>query len=451
VHDPACDDFRRTDAERRSLADRPVSRRRLLQLGVGATLSIYAARAAPLREAMQAAEASAAAAPRAPVLVSVFVPGGLDLLDTVVPVGDYGRYADLRPGLKVAAPLELAGTGVGLHPSLGSGLGGGLKGLFDRGRLGLLPGIDYADPDLSHFNSRHFWEAGMVTLRDSPGWLGRWVDRHGGADNPFQGLSLSGALSPLLRGTRAPVAAVSSPADAQAWIPGVYGEWQDRYLQSYLRLAGGRPRGAGPAAVAAAARQSRRVADALLPYAGDGDGPDPLAPPVAYPPTSDRDGGLAARLQVLAGLLAQPLGIRVATVEADGDFDTHDDQRASLTRDLGSLSGALSAFQADLEARGVADRVLTLVWTEFGRRPQENGSSGTDHGAGGIGFVLGTRVKPGLLTPYPDLRAFDREDNLRVTADFRAVYAGLLEGWLGTGADEVLPDAERVGRVAVTA
>ena len=74
-----------------------------------------------------------------------------------------------------------------------------MKGLFDRGRLGLLPGIDYADPDLSHFNSRHFWEAGMVTLRDSPGWLGRWVDRHGGADNPFQGLSLSGELSPLLR------------------------------------------------------------------------------------------------------------------------------------------------------------------------------------------------------------------------------------------------------------
>ena len=241
MHDPACDDFHRTDAQRRSLADRPVSRRRLLQLGLGATLSVYAARTAPLRDALQAAEAAAASTPQAPVLVTVFVPGGLDLLDTVVPVADYGRYADLRPGLKVAAPLELAGTGVGLHPSLGTGLGGGLKGLFDRGRLGLLPGIDYADPDLSHFNSRHFWEAGMVTLRDGPGWLGRWVDRHGGADNPFQGLSLSGELSPLLRGTRAPVAAVSSPADAQGWIPGVWDEWSDRYLRSYVRLASGRP------------------------------------------------------------------------------------------------------------------------------------------------------------------------------------------------------------------
>lgn len=450
MHDPACDDFRRTDAQRRSLAGRPISRRRLLQLGLGATLSVYGARAAPLRRALEAAEAQAGGAPAAPVLVSVFVPGGVDLLDTLVPVADYSRYADLRPGLKVDAPLALGGTGLALHPSLGQGLNGGLKGLFDAGRVGVLPGIDYADPDLSHFNSRHFWETGLLTLKDAPGWLGRWVDRHGTADNPFQGLSLSGQLSPLLRGTRAPVAAVSSPADAQSWIPGVWGEWEERYLAAYGRLAARRPRAAGPAAVFAAARQSRQVADALRPLVKDEDtGADPLAPPVPYPSDGERGGGLAERLSVLAGLLAQPLGIRVATVDADGDFDTHDDQRATLTRDLGALSAALSSFQADLEARGVADRVLTLVWTEFGRRAQENASGGTDHGAGGVAFVLGTRARPGILTPYPDLRAFDEHDNLKVTADFRAVYAGLLEGWLGTGADEVLPDARRVGRVAV--
>jgi uncharacterized protein (DUF1501 family) len=111
----------------------------------------------------------------------------------------------------------------------------------------------------------------------------------------------------------------------------------------------------------------------------------------------------------------------------------------------------LSAFQADLEARGIADRVLTLVWTEFGRRPQENSSAGTDHGAGGIAWVMGARARGGLLTPNPDLNAFDDEDNLRVTVDFRAVYAGLLEQWLQTGADEVLPDAGRVGRVQLVA
>src|SRR6478609_2128172 len=130
-----CDDFSRTDAERRSRLEAPISRRRLLQAGLGATISLYAARAMPLTRAFEAAEASAQAAPNAPVLVNVFVPGGLDLLDTLVP-GD----AYLRPALKVAQPIALPGTGFGVHPALGEGLNGGLKGLFDRGRLGFIPG-----------------------------------------------------------------------------------------------------------------------------------------------------------------------------------------------------------------------------------------------------------------------------------------------------------------------
>ena len=121
------------------------------------------------------------------MLVNVFVPGGLDLLDTLVPGDAYARYADLRPALKVAQPVALAGTGFGVHPALGEGLNGGLKGLFDRGHLGFIPGIDYANPDLSHFNSRHFWETGLISINPAPGWLARWTDRHGGADNPLPG------------------------------------------------------------------------------------------------------------------------------------------------------------------------------------------------------------------------------------------------------------------------
>jgi uncharacterized protein (DUF1501 family) len=448
-----CDDFTRTDADRRSRLDRPLSRRTLLQAGLGATISLYAARALPLSRAFEAAEASAQAAPNAPVLVNVFVPGGLDLLDTLVPTGAYGRYADLRPALKVAQPIDI-GSGFGVHPAMGEGLDGGLKGLFDRGRLGFIPGIDYANPDLSHFNSRHFWETGLISLNPAPGWLARWTDRHGGPENPFQALSMDAGLSPLLRGSRNPVAAVQSPDDAQSWVPGVWGEWQDRMMEHYSAIAAQRPRAAGPASVFAAARQSQYVARTLKPYVKDPKThADPLAPPVQYPAGENGEGtnGFAENLRYLAALLTLPLGIRVATVDAPGDFDTHDDQAATLVKDLAQLSQGLSAFQADLEARGVADRVLTLVWTEFGRRPEENSSGGTDHGAGGIAWVMGTRARGGLLTAYPDLNAFDREDNLKVTVDFRAVYAGLLEQGLGTGADEVLPDAARVGRVQVVA
>ena len=367
-----CDDFSRTDAERRSRLEAPISRRRLLQAGLGATISLYAARAMPLTRAFEAAEASAQAAPNAPVLVNVFVPGGLDLLDTLVPGDAYARYADLRPALKVAQPIALAGTGFGMHPALGEGLNGGLKGLFDRGHLGFIPGIDYANPDLSHFNSRHFWETGLISINPAPGWLARWTDRHGGADNPFQALSMDAGLSPLLRGSHNPVAAVQSPDDAQSWVPGVWGEWQDRMMEHYAAIAAQRPHGSGAAAVFAAARQSQLVARTLKPYVKDPKtGADPLAPPVAYPGGENGEGtnGFAENLRYLAGLLALPLGIRVATVDAPGDFDTHDDQAATLVRDLAQLSQGLSAFQADLEARGVADRVLTLVWTEFGRRP----------------------------------------------------------------------------------
>ena len=105
--------------------------------------------------------------------------------------------------------------------------------------------------------------------------------------------------------------------------------------------------------------------------------------------------------------------------------------------------------QADLEARGVADRVLTFVWSEFGRRPQANDSKGTDHGAGGIAWVQGTQARPGVLTDFPDLSRLDREDNLAVTVDFRRVYCSLLEDWLGTDAAEVIPNAASFGRLAV--
>src|SRR5215207_2885027 len=318
-----CDDFSRTDAQRRSALTQPISRRRLLQAGLGATISLYAAKAMPLGRALEAGEASAAAAPNAPVLVNVFVPGGLDLLDTLVPTAAYGRYADLRPAIKVAEPLALGSTGFGVHPAMAQGLNGGLKGLFERGRLGFIPGIDYANPDLSHFNSRHFWETGVVSLKPAPGWMARWVDRHGGADNPFQGLSMEAGLSPLLRGSGNPVAAVQSPDDAQSWVPGVWGEWQDRMMEHYSAIAARRPKAPGPAAVFAAARQSQFVARTLKPYVKDSKTDvDPLAAPVAYPGGENGEGtnGFAENLRYLAAMLTLPLGVRVATVEAPGDF-----------------------------------------------------------------------------------------------------------------------------------
>jgi len=440
-----CDDFRQTAGATRErwLAPR-LTRRQALAGALGGTLAIWAEQALPFARVLEAAEAQAAAAPAAPVLVSVFLPGGCDLLDTLVPVGQYGRYADLRPGTRIASPALLGGTAFGLHPALTQGLNGGVKGLFDAGKLGFLPGIDYANPDLSHFHSRHFWETGLVTERAAPGWLGRWLDRHGSRENPLQGLTLGSTLSPVLATARAPVAALESPSDVGLEIWGLDKVVRREMHGAWERLAAGSGRAPGPAAVHDAARLAKRVGDRLAPYA-EHDGVDPLAPPVAYP----RDDALGERLSRLAALIAQPLGVRLAAVEADGQFDTHDSQPEDLAAALSSVSQSLAAFQADLEARGVADRVLTLVWSEFGRRPEGNESQGSDHGAGGIAWVQGTRAASGILTDYPSLGALDREDNLRVTVDFRKVYASLIEGWLRTDANEVIPRASAYGRLAL--
>lgn len=443
-----CDDFRQTSAAARDRwlgGGLPLTRRQVVGAGLGGALAIWAQRAIPISTALDAAAAQAASAPDAPVLVTVFLPGGADLLDTLVPVGQYGRYADLRPGTKVGDPPLLGATGLAVNPALAEGIGGGIKGLFDAGKVGFLPGIDYANPDLSHFHSRHFWETGLVTDRAAPGWLGRWLDRHGSDENPLQGLTLGSALSPVLATASAPVAALESPGDVGLEIWGMEEKLRGKMLGAWQELARGGDRRSGPAAVREAALLAKRVGDRLAPYA-ERDGVDPLRGTVAYPEDDD----FGTRLSRLAALIAQPLGVRVAAVQADGEFDTHDNQPQDLGRALRSVSQSLSAFQADLEARGVADRVITLVWSEFGRRPKGNESAGTDHGAGGVAWVQGTRAAPGILTDYPSLTELDRDDNLRVTVDFRKVYASLIESWLHTDPDEVIPRSGAYGRLALT-
>ena len=407
--------LRRLLPDRRRAA-RPASTRRRCWARARRRPRVYAALAMPLAARRGGGGGRRRRAPRADPRLASSCPAACDLLDTP----SRPRLRPLRrpaPASKVAAPLELGRHRLGAHPALGEGSAAALKGLFDARRLGLLPGIDYADPDLSHFNSRHFWETGIVTDADRPGWLGRWVDRHGGADNPFQGVSVAASSRRCCaaRARRWP----RSPRPATPGGSRASGTSGPTATAADVRLASARPAAAGPAAVRPPPGRAAggRRAEALR--QGRRHGPDPLAPPVAYPATGDRGGGWpsACRRSPACWRSRSASASRRWRPTATSTPTTTSGPRSP--RDLGHLSGALSAFQADLEARGVADRVLTLVWTEFGRRPQENGSSGTDHGAGGIGFVLGTRVRGGLLTPYPTCAAFDRDDNLKVTADFR--------------------------------
>jgi uncharacterized protein (DUF1501 family) len=195
---------------------------------------------------------------------------------------------------------------------------------------------------------------------------------------------------------------------------------------------------------AKAAAQSDRLRRQLAPFAANsGHG---YGSPVAYPAGDD---GFPRQLAGLAAMLATNLPLRCVAITAPGEYDTHSDQPQALAEGLDLTARSLLAFQRDLEARGIADRVLTLVWSEFGRRAEENGSDGTDHGAAGSAFLIGTRVRGQMIGEFPGVKNLDRDGNLKPTADFRALYCGLLEQWLGADASGVIPNARSFARPAL--
>jgi uncharacterized protein (DUF1501 family) len=420
-----------------------LSRRSFLMRGGALALAVYGGSRMLGLDALQAGVAQAAVGGPGPVLVSVFLEGGIDSLSVLAPVGD-PLYRKLRP--KLALPDDgLTGfrgdDRLAWHPSAA-----GIAQLYGEGKVAVMPAVGYDHPDQSHFTSRHFWEVGATDANSRTGWLGRYLDHVGTPDNPLQGLSLDGGLAPALASARVPVASVAGPDDYGFWARNVWGDVEDRMLTAIGELgdahAGARDGAMAQAANAAA--QSSRLRQQLAPFAQK----NAIVTPVDYPRSDD---DFPTRLKALAGLLAAGLPIRCVALSAAGEYDTHDDQAKDLADGLKLTADSLLAFQRDLEARGLADRVVIHVWSEFGRRAEENGSDGTDHGAAGVGFVIGSRVKGGLIGEFPGLEHLDSDGNLRATSDFRGLYCALLEQWFGADAAAVVPGAARFQRPSVIA
>ena len=418
-----------------------LSRRSFLMRGGAVALAVYGGSRLLGIDALQAGVAQAADAGTGPVIVSVFLEGGIDGLSVLAPVGD-PAYRRLRPKLALPeAGLTSFGADERLvwHPSAA-----GLAMLFNEGKVAVLPAVGYDHPDQSHFTSRHFWEVGATDPRARTGWLGRYLDQVGTRENPLQGLSLDGSLAPALASAHVPVAALAGPGDYGFWARNVWGEVEDRMLAA-IGEVGDAHAGTGDNAMGQAANASSQAAKLraqLAPFAENG----AIVAPVAYPDSKE---DFPVRLQALAGLLGAGLPIRCVAISAAGEYDTHDDQADDLASGLKLTADSLLAFQRDLEARGLADRVITHVWSEFGRRAEENGSGGTDHGAAGVGFVIGTRVNGGLIGEFPGLDQLDSDGNLRASSDFRALYCSLLEQWLGADAAAVVPGAASFQRLRV--
>lgn len=417
-----------------------LSRRTFVARTAGMMLSVYGASKLPLRAFEEGIANAATAAPNAPVLVTVFLSGGVDALSQMFPAGD-PLYAQYRPTLKLDPKTSTAFTEdprLYWHPSLAP-----IAQLHAEGKVSVMPSVGYNHPDQSHFTSRHYWEVGAVDPSQLTGWLGRFLDVAGAADNPLQGLALDSRLSPALASAKVPVAAIDA-TDAYTFdTPGVNDVVARRVLESLGSLA--IPATGEPALAQAstAVRRSAELRAQLESFNTSGQ----FSLPASYPKLNS---AFPKRLAGLAAMLGSGLPLKCVALTAPGGYDTHSGQAGTLAPGLKQTADTLFAFQRDLEQRGVADRVLTLVWTEFGRRVKENGSAGTDHGAAGVGYLIGTRARGKMIGEYGGLdKGVDGQGNLLPTSDFRGIYASLLEQWFGQDASQVIPDAKSFPRVQV--
>jgi uncharacterized protein (DUF1501 family) len=369
------------------------------------------------------ARASQGAKSNDKILVVVQMLGGNDGLNTVIPHGMDG-YANARRALRIpSGQIQKVTDVIGLHPSLG-----GMHKLMESGKLSILQGIGYPNPDRSHFRSMEIWETARTeTGALETGWLGRALD----AAPPATG----GDLPALHVGSRGSMLAFKAK---KAAVPSL------ESLEQYRLQVSGDD---------AAKRASR---DAIDGVARLDRGDDPLlgflrrSTLAAYDSSKRLEsiatkpaGGtkypnfnLAKRLELIAQIIKAGFGTRIYYTALDG-FDTHANQAASHAGLLNELSDSIAAFHADLSAAGQADRVAILSFSEFGRRVAENASAGTDHGAAAPAFLVGPVAKSGLVGDHPKMDDLDDGD-LKHHTDFRRIYATLLENWLGMPAEPVL-------------
>lgn len=360
--------------------------------------------------------ASGVAADR--ILVVVQLSGGNDGLNTVIPFGD-AAYHNARPTLAVAAKevLDLNHRqGVGLHPNLRP-----IHDLVGQGRCSIVQGVGYPNPNRSHFASMDVWHTGDTRTASSSGWIGKALDAQPPGQDAMACMSL-GAESPLaVQGKRVKPIAFES-ADLFRYIGSEIHPEMNRTHQAMQQIP---PVGDQASFVYRTALDAQVASTQVRSAIG-------RRTQTRFPQNK-----LGRQLESVAKMIQADLPTRVYYT-AMGGFDTHANERQSHDRLMGEFASAMAAFDAELNAVGHASRVVTLAFSEFGRRVAQNASQGTDHGAAGPVFVFGSDLKrPGLVGEHPSLTQLDQGD-LMYQTDFRQIYAELLDDWMQLDAQAAL-------------
>jgi uncharacterized protein (DUF1501 family) len=364
-------------------------------------------------------------------LVVVQLSGGNDYLNCVVPYSD-PNYIDNRPNVRLSEddviPLD---HGYGLNPAMGP-----IKDLYDQGKVAIIHGVGYPVPNRSHFRSMDIWHTAEPTRVGEQGWLGRAINEiTPDGDNVVAAVNFGSALPRALAAPGAPVATVSHLETYGLLNHMDANEQRTQALDAFRKMYA-RAIGTGPVIdyLSKTGLDALRGADILSSV------PQTYTSTVTY-----ASNPFAQHVKGAAQVLQADIGTRICYAQY-GSFDTHTNELALQGKLWTDVAGGIYDLYTDLKAHDASDDVLIFVFSEFGRRVKDNGN-GTDHGSGGVSFLIGDHVEGGHYSEYPSLAA-DKlvEGDLAFNLDFRSVYTEILEDWLEVDAKPIVKGTyEKVG------
>ena len=349
-------------------------------------------------------------------VVVVQLSGGNDPLNTIVPYSN-GLYYDQRLNVRVSQDEVLPiNDELAFHPGMGP-----IKQLWDEGKVAIINGIGYPNPNRSHFRSIDIWHTAEPAKVAPDGWLGRAIrDLDPQAENVLTGVNFGRGLPRALACQGVPVASVSN-LETYGLFPNAKEEEKRRQLLAAFSMMYGGAAGRDPVAqlLSQTGTDAMNGADILR------TAPDKYSSSVEYAATP-----IAQSLKSVAQVLLADFGSKIFYTD-HGSFDTHAEELVWHARKISDVSAAIGDFMDDLEEHGRENDAVVLVFSEFGRRIRDNGS-GTDHGSGGVAFVIGGAVKGGFYGEYPSLKEEDQSaGDLHFNNDFRGTYSSILDQWLG--------------------
>ena len=352
---------------------------------------------------------------RDPILVVIQLTGGNDSLNTLIPYGN-SLYYENRNTVAIPQDEVIAiDDNFGFNPAMRP-----IKDLYDQGKVALIQGVGYPNPNRSHFRSMDIWHTCEPDKQGSEGWLGRVIrDIDPNGENVLTGVNFGRGLPRALAVPGVPVASVAV-LETYGVLTGI-SEEPDRTdaLDVFARMYAPAI-GSGPVMdyLGQTGLDALKGADILK------TAPDRYVSSIEY-----ADNAISKNLQGISKVLNANLGTRIFYTQ-HGGYDTHANQGPVHPKLWTELSQAISDFHADLAEHDVSEDVLMFVFTEFGRRVKDNGS-GTDHGSGGLAFAIGDPVKGGMYSEYPSLKDGDLlEGDLQFNIDYRGVYGSMIEHWL---------------------